>query len=155
MKVVEKVSWLMGCVQENLFPHLNQCLKTPLTAQEERLVSILEIVRVERHVVKAVSRYRWPGRNAHDRQSLARAFVAKALYRHPTTSDLIRALNSAENLRKRKSKSRRRLTSEAVPPKASNEKSPALLRCGEKQTAGLPDFSPALKPRPQYRPTTF
>jgi hypothetical protein len=60
MKVVEKVSWLMGRVQENLFPHLNQCLKTPLTAQEERLVSILEIVQVERHVVKAVSRYRGP-----------------------------------------------------------------------------------------------
>jgi len=100
MKVAEKVSWLMGRVQENLFPHLNQCLKTPLTAQEERLVSILEIVQVERHVVKAVSRYRWPGRNAHDRQSLARAFVAKALYRHPTTSDLIRALNSADNLRR-------------------------------------------------------
>ena len=67
MKVVEKVSWLMGRVQENLFPHLNQCLKTPLTAHEEHLVSILEIVQVERHVVKAVSRYRWPGRNAHDR----------------------------------------------------------------------------------------
>ena len=100
MKVAEKVSWLMGRVQENLFPHLNQCLKTPLTAQEERLVSILEFVQVERHVVKAVSRYRWPGRNAHDRQSLARAFVAKALYRHPTTSDLIRALNSADNLRR-------------------------------------------------------
>ena len=100
MKVVEKVSWLMGRVQENLFPHLNGCLKTPLTAYEEHLVSILEIVRVERHVVKAVSRYRWPGRNAHDRQSLARAFVAKALYRHLTTSDLIHALNSAENLRR-------------------------------------------------------
>jgi hypothetical protein len=100
MKIVEKVSWLMGRVQENLFPHLNQCLKTPLTAQEERLVSILEIVQVERHVPKAVSRYRWPGRNPHSRQSLASAFVAKALYRHPTTSDLIRALNSAENLRR-------------------------------------------------------
>ena len=100
MKVVEKVSWLMGRVQENLFPHLNGCLKTPLTAQEERLVSILEIMQVERHVPKTVSRYRWPGRNPHNRASLARAFVAKALYRHPTTSDLIRALNSAENLRR-------------------------------------------------------
>ena len=48
MKLAEKVSCLMGRVQENLFPHLNQCLKTPLTAQEERLVSILEIMQVER-----------------------------------------------------------------------------------------------------------
>ena len=52
MKVVEKVSWLMGRVQGNLFPHLNECLKTPLTDQEKRLVSILEIIQVERHVVK-------------------------------------------------------------------------------------------------------
>lgn len=90
----------MGRVQWSLLSHLNQCLKTPLTAQEERLVSILEVVQVERYVPKNVTRYRWPGRNPLDRQSLARAFVAKALYRHPTTSDLVRALSSAENLRR-------------------------------------------------------
>jgi len=100
MKLKEKISWLMGRVQWSLFPHLNQCLKTPLTAQEERLVSILEIVQIERYVPKNVPRYRWPGRTPLDRQGMARAFVAKALYRHPTTSDLIRALNSAENLRR-------------------------------------------------------
>lgn len=44
MKLTEKVSWLMGCVQKSLFPHLNQCLATPMTGQEERLVSILEII---------------------------------------------------------------------------------------------------------------
>jgi hypothetical protein len=75
-------------------------LKTPLTVQEERLVSILEIIQVERYVPMNVPRYRWPGRTPRDRQGLARAFVAKAIYRHPTTSDLIRALNSAENLRR-------------------------------------------------------
>jgi len=48
MKLKEKISWLMGRVQWSLFPHLNECLKTPLTAQEKRLVSILEIVQVER-----------------------------------------------------------------------------------------------------------
>lgn len=100
MKLKEKISWLMGRVQWSLFPHLNQCLKTPLTAQEERLLSILEIVQIERHVPKHVPHYRWPGRKPLDRQGMARAFVAKALYRHPTTSDLIRALNSAENLRR-------------------------------------------------------
>jgi hypothetical protein len=30
MEVVEKVTWLMGRVQEKLFPHLNQCLQTSL-----------------------------------------------------------------------------------------------------------------------------
>jgi len=100
MKLPDKISWLMGRVQRSLFPHLNQCLATPLTAQEERLVSILEIVQVERHVPRRVRRYRYPGRKPLDRQACARVFVAKALYRHPTTSDLLRALQSAENLRR-------------------------------------------------------
>lgn len=100
MKLPDKISWLMGRVQRSLFPHLNQCLATPLTAQEERLVSILEIVQVERHVPRIVRRYRYPGRKPLDRQACARVFVAKALYRHPTTSDLLRALQSTENLRR-------------------------------------------------------
>ena len=100
MKLTDKISWLMGRVQKSLFPHLNECLPAPLTKQEKRLVSILEIVEVERHVPRTVTRYRYPGRKPLDRQSLARAFVAKALYRHPTTSDLHRALQSAVNLRR-------------------------------------------------------
>ncbi len=100
MKLADKISWLMGYVQRSLFPHLNQCLKTSLTEQEERLVSILEILQIERYVPRSGTRYRWPGRNPLDRKALARSFVAKALYRHPTTSDLIRALQSAENLRR-------------------------------------------------------
>jgi hypothetical protein len=71
-----------------------------LTEQEKRLVSILEIVEVERHVPRTVRRYQYPGCKPHDRQALARAFVAKALYRYPTTSDLHRALQSTVNLRK-------------------------------------------------------
>jgi len=100
MKLIDTISWLMGRVQKSLFPHLNECLKTPLTAQEEHLVSILEILQVEKYVPKVVANYRCPGRNPLDRKAIARAFVAKVLYRHPTTSDLIRALNSAENLRR-------------------------------------------------------
>lgn len=100
MKLPDKISWLMGRVQRSLFPHLNQCLTTPLTLQEERLVSILEIIQIEQHVPRSVRRYRHPGRKPLDRQACARAFVAKALYRHPTTSDLRRALQSAENLRR-------------------------------------------------------
>jgi hypothetical protein len=61
MKLTEKISWLMGRVQQSLFPHLNQCLKTPLTEQEERLVSILEIVQVERHVPNKIMAYRCGG----------------------------------------------------------------------------------------------
>ena len=95
-----KISWLMGRVQRSLFPHLNECLKTPLTEQEQRLVAILEIAQVERHVPKSAARHCWAGRKPLEREALARAFVAKAFYRHPTTIDLIRALQSAENLRR-------------------------------------------------------
>ncbi len=100
MKLTDKISWLMGRVQKSLFPHLNQCFKAPLTTQEEHLISILEVLKVEQYVPRIVTNHRWPGRNPLDRKAMARAFVAKALYRHPTTSDLIRALNSAENLRR-------------------------------------------------------
>ena len=63
-------------------------------------MSILEVAEVERHVPRTVRRYQHPGCKPHDRQALARAFVAKALYRYPTTRDLLRALQSAVNLRR-------------------------------------------------------
>lgn len=100
MKLIDTISWLMGRVQRSLFPHLNQCLPTPLTEQEERLVSILEIVQVERYVPINITNYRYPGRKPLDRQALGRAFVAKAYYRFATTSDLRRTLLAAVNLRR-------------------------------------------------------
>jgi len=42
MKLKEKVSWLMETVQRTWFPHRDACLASPLTAQEKRLVKILE-----------------------------------------------------------------------------------------------------------------
>jgi hypothetical protein len=74
MKLKNKISWLMGRVQISLFPHLNECFDTTLTVQEERLVSILEIVQVERYLSKDAADH-WRGRKPLDRQSLARAFV--------------------------------------------------------------------------------
>ncbi len=98
MKLTDKISWLMGRVQKSLFPHLAECFETPLTEQEKRLISILEIVQVEKYVSNRTT-YQWRGRKPLDRQSLARAFVAKVLYRIPTTSDLIRALQATKNLK--------------------------------------------------------
>lgn len=48
MKLINKISWLMGRVQRSLFSHLNQYSPTPLIVQEECLVSILETIQVER-----------------------------------------------------------------------------------------------------------
>lgn len=94
MKLKERISWLVGSVQRSPFLHLDECLERPLTEQEKRLVTILEIVRVEKHLTKSAST-QWLGRKNLEREALARSFVAKALYRHPTTRDLIRALELA------------------------------------------------------------
>ena len=89
----------MGRIQKSLFPHLNECFDTSLAEQEQRMVSILEIAQVEKYVSKRATSH-WRGRKPLDRQSLARAFVAKTLYRLPTTIDLIRALRATRNLRR-------------------------------------------------------
>jgi len=98
VKLTDKISWLMGRVQKSLFPHLDDCFDTPLTEQEQRLVSILEIVQIEKYVPERSTNH-WRGRKPLDRQAMARAFVAKTLYRLPTTIDLIRALRATKNLR--------------------------------------------------------
>jgi hypothetical protein len=63
--------------------------------QEERLVSILELVHIEKYAPKNITRFRYPGRKSLDRPALARAFVAIAYYRLALTSDLRRTLLSA------------------------------------------------------------
>ena len=99
MKLVSKISWLLGRVQKSLFPHLEECFDSDLTDQEKRLVTILEIIQAERFVAKCQSGT-WRGRKPHDRQAIARAFVAKTLYRFGTTIDLIQALRANTNLRR-------------------------------------------------------
>ena len=99
MKLKGKISWLLCRVQRSLFPHLNECFNTPLTKQEQRLVTILEIVQVERYVPKNAAS-QWLGRKLLEREAMARSFVAKALYRLPTTKDLICALQATQNLRR-------------------------------------------------------
>ena len=74
MKLTDKISWLMGRVQKNLFPYLNECFDAPLTEQEQRLVSILEIVQVEKYASRGQMNH-WRGRNPLDRQSMARAVL--------------------------------------------------------------------------------
>jgi transposase len=98
MKLKERISWLMGTVQRSLFAHLDECFDVPLTEHEKRLTSILEIVQVEKFVPKKAWD-QWLGRKLQEREALARSFVAKALYKYPTTRALIQALHSTPNLR--------------------------------------------------------
>ena len=50
MKLRERVSWLMGTLQRHLFPRLEECWERPLTDKEQQLVSILELVHIEKFV---------------------------------------------------------------------------------------------------------
>ncbi len=98
MKLKAKVSWLMETVQQGLFPHLDKCLPSPLTEPEKRLVKILELVQIEKHVPVSAKR-QWLGRPLQEREAIARAFVAKAVLKYQHTSSLRNELLSAPNLR--------------------------------------------------------
>jgi len=98
MKLRDKVSWLMGTLQRHLFPRLEECWERSFTDKEQQLVSILELVQIEKFVAPAApQRF---GRKRHDRRALARAFVAKAVYNHPFTSSTREALRTSRGLRR-------------------------------------------------------
>jgi len=97
MKLREAVSWLMGTLQRNLIPHLEECGERPLTEQERQLVSILELVQIERFAGRPAQRF---GRKPWERQALARAFVGKAVYNHPHTRATIEALRASPVFRR-------------------------------------------------------
>jgi hypothetical protein len=97
MKLREAVSWLMGTLQRNLFPRLEECEERALTEKERQLVSILELVQIEKFVGRPAQRF---GRKRRERQALARAFVGKAVYNHPHTRATIEALRAAPVFRR-------------------------------------------------------
>jgi len=98
MKLKERISWLMGTVQQSLFPHLDECLPVPLTEREKHLVKILELIQIEKFVPNSACR-QWMGRPIKEREAIARAFVAKAVCRYQHTSSLRHELRSTPNLR--------------------------------------------------------
>ncbi len=99
MKLREGISWLKGRLQAELFPSLEECWQSPLTEKERQLVSILELIQVESYVVRSASS-QWLGRKLRERDSIARSFVAKAVYGYPNTRKLIEALRSSTTLRR-------------------------------------------------------
>ena len=99
MKLGEAISWLMGSLQRSLFPHLEDCWRTPLTAKEQELVSILELLQVEKYVPRSASTQDM-GRKLKERESIARAFVVKAVYGYRFTRSLIEAVKTTPTLRR-------------------------------------------------------
>lgn len=98
MNIRERLSWLKTRIQEELFPALEESFTGTFTKKQMQLVSILEMLEIERYVGDPI--YQWMGRKPKDRQAIARAFVAKAVYQFPTTTALIEGLHSMVNLRK-------------------------------------------------------
>jgi len=82
-------------IQSNLFPLLEEELGE-LTAKQEKLVSVLEIIRIEEALFYE---YR-TGRHKSDRKAIARAFVAKAIYNMSMTRELLDRLRCDTVLRR-------------------------------------------------------
>ena len=97
MKLKQAVSWLMGTLQRNLIPGLEECCERPLTEKEQQLVSILEVLHLEKFAGRLPQRF---GRKPWERPALARAFVAKAVYNHPHTRATIEALQASPAFRR-------------------------------------------------------
>jgi hypothetical protein len=84
-------------VQTTLFPYLTS-VDLPLTPQLERLVLILEVLRVEEGVT--ARRPHQPGAPPHERGALARAFVVKAFLNLPGNKALWQRLQTDDTLRR-------------------------------------------------------
>ena len=82
--------------QRELFPWLEEALG-PLGERYQRLVRVLELVRVEESLPTSRG---WQGRPLKDRAALARAFLAKAVLDVPTTRGLVERLRAEPTLRR-------------------------------------------------------
>ena len=99
MKLGQAISFLMGGLQRSLFHHLEDCWRVPLSEKEKGLVTILEMIRIEKYVPRSAYNQSM-GRKLCQRESIARSFVAKAVYGYPFTRSLIKALKTTPTLRR-------------------------------------------------------
>ncbi len=98
MKLRDRISWLMGTLQRHLFPRLEECCERPLSDKEQQLVSILELLQIEKFVGPPTPKR--CGRKLSERRAMARAFVGKAVYNHPTTRATREALRNSSVFRR-------------------------------------------------------
>jgi transposase len=96
MALVKTLSQYWLRIQSSLFPWLEEELGE-LTEKEQKLVTTLELFRIERFTPFGRS---LRGRPPKERAAVARAFVAKAVYNMPTTRALLDRLASDKKLRR-------------------------------------------------------
>jgi len=92
-----KLSQIWFEVQQVLFPFIEKEIEEPLTGKLRKLVTILELIRIE-DIVR-VPEY-WQGQSPKKRKQIARAFIAKAAYNMDTTRELIDRLKISPALRR-------------------------------------------------------
>ncbi len=93
---MSRISRAWNHIQATLFPFLEEHLD-PLTETQRKLIAILELIQIENFVPAP---YCFLGRPVADRVALAKAFVAKMIYKCATTRELIDQLSSNPNLRR-------------------------------------------------------
>ena len=96
MAMVKTISQYWLRIQSSLFPWLEEQLGE-LTEKEQKIVTTLELIRIERFTAFSRSLH---GRPPKERAAIARAFVAKAVYNMPTTRALLDRLACDKKLRR-------------------------------------------------------
>ena len=96
MPLMNTLSRVWTNVQYTLFPFLEEELGE-LSSTHKSLISILELVRIEQHLIN--SSFMW-GRPPKDRSFIARAFIAKIVFKITYTKDLVRQLKQDTQLRR-------------------------------------------------------
>jgi len=84
-------------IQQKIFPWLEGELD-PLTQKEQQYIQVVSLLDLGNHIKE----YRWRGigRKRKERASIAKAFVAKAIYNFATTEILVEYLKGCKNLRR-------------------------------------------------------
>ena len=84
-------------IQQKIFPWLEGELD-PLTEKEQQFIQVVSLMDLGKHIKE----YRWRGvgRKRKERASIAKAFVAKAIYNFETTEILVEYLKGCKNLRR-------------------------------------------------------
>ena len=91
----EMLSTYSQLIKINLHLSLTEVIG-PLTNKQQKLITALEVIRIEGFISKHVG----VGRPTEDRAPIARAFIAKAIYGHTTTRQLLDQLQSDVRLRR-------------------------------------------------------
>ena len=88
---------IWNTIQLQLFPWLEQELD-PLSEKEREFVQVVSLLDLPSHMKE----FRWQGfgRKKKSRTSMAKAFIAKSVYKFETTDILIEYLRSCKNIRR-------------------------------------------------------